>query len=266
MPQQHPKTIVITGASGGLGQALVAAYAAPGVTMLLVGRDEARLETAANAARKAGAQVTLLACSVTDSDTLTKGLAEFDLRHPVDLLIANAGVKTGNVGGIEPPAQMERIVRVNLIGAITTVQALLGQMQQRGAGQIALISSLSALSPHADLLSYTATKAGIRGYGAALRRAVAGSGVSVSVITPGFIDTPMTHRHNGPTPMLMSAERAAAIIKRGLARGAPRITFPWQLAVLVRLQNLLPTRWADRIDHGYRAKIIPDQDEARPDD
>jgi short-subunit dehydrogenase len=262
MPLKSPRSIVITGASGGLGQALVAAYAAPGVTILLVGRDAARLDAAAQVARKSGALAEILVCSVTDDRRLTAGLMGFDMRNPVDLLIVNAGVKTGNINGTEPPDQMERVVKVNLIGAIHTVQALLGQMLARGTGQIALVSSLAALSPHADLLSYTATKAGLRGYAGALRRAVGQMGVQVSVITPGFIDTPMTHRHHGPTPMIMPADKAARLIRRGLARGAPHITFPWQLALLVRLQNLLPARWSDRIDRSFRADIIPDRDEA----
>ena len=87
------------------------------------------------------------------------------------------------------------------------------------------------------------------------------------MVTPGFIDTPMTDRHLGHTPMKVSAERAARIIRQGLARNRSYITFPWLLAVLIRIENLLPAILADRIDRAFRAEIVPDKDEksAAPD-
>ncbi|TMV63086.1 SDR family NAD(P)-dependent oxidoreductase, partial [Thioclava sp. BHET1] len=132
-------------------------------------------------------------------------------------------------------------------------------------GRIALVSSLAALSPHGDLLSYSATKAGLRGYGVALRRALRGTGVKVTVITPGFIDTPMTDRQLGPAPMKIDADRAAGIVARGLERGQAMIAFPKLLILLVRLENLLPRPILDLIDSFYRARIVPDADEAAQD-
>lgn len=255
------KTIVITGASGGIGSALATELAAPGRRLLLAGRDAGKLEACATAARDRGAEAEVLAAAVEDP-AFEAGLAAFDAKDPVDLLIVNAGVKTGNRQGIEDPVEMERIIQVNLTGAMRTVQAVLPAMTDRGRGQIALVGSLAARSPHADLLSYSATKAGIHAYAAALRRNLVGTGVDVSLIVPGFVKTPMTDRHLGPTPMALTPEQAARIIAKGLARRRPVIAFPRLLMMLVGLSRLLPIRLGDRIENGYRADIVPDPDEA----
>lgn len=256
------RVIAITGASGGLGQALAAAYAAPGRHLLLCGRDADRLAAAARVATAAGAQVDLLPASLADPDAFAAALAAFDARCPVDLLIVGAGVKTGNTDGIEAPAQLRRVVAVNLTGALLTVQAVLPGMRRRGAGRIALVSSLAARSPHADLLSYSATKAGVEAYAVALRRSLVGSGVGVSLVLPGFVDTPMTDRHEGATPFLIAPDEAALRIRRGLEAGRRTIAFPRRLALLIALRNaLLPAALSDRIEARLRARVLPDADE-----
>lgn len=160
---------------------------------------------------------------------------------------------------------MQRVVAVNLTGTLLTVQAVLPGMLRRGRGQIAIMSSLASRSPHPDLLSYSATKAGVEAYAIALRRSLDGSGVSVSVLLPGFVDTPMTHRHLGPTPFLITAHDAARRIARGLEVGQPTIAFPRRLSLLIALRNaVLPRFLSDRIEARLRARIIPDSDERPP--
>lgn len=256
-----PESIVLTGASGGLGLALTDALAATGRHMLLAGRNAERLGQAERIARAKGAIPELLTIPLTEPENFAAALAEYDRRHPIDLLLLNAGVKTGNRDGAEPLDQTGRVIGVNLVAAFHAVQAVLPGMRARGQGQIALLSSIAALSPHADLLSYTATKAALRAYGVALRRNLRQTGVHVSVITPGFIDTPMTDRQIGPAPMMISSGRAARLIGRGLSRGSANITFPLALCLLIRLENLLPKAVGDRIDRHYRAEIRPDPDE-----
>ena len=256
------KVIVITGASGGLGTALASEFAEPGHTLLLQGRDAIRLADARQKAEALGARVETLRLDLRDTEALNEALRDFDARHPIDLLIANAGVKTGNLGGSENPDQLKRVLDVNLTSTIHTVQAILPAMLSRKAGRIAIVSSLAALSPHADLLSYTATKAGLYAYATALRRALNGTGVTVTSVIPGFIDTPMTDRQNGPAPMLMSPEKAARLIAKGLMNGKPCIAFPKLLVALAWLAERLPAPIADRIVERYRARILPDRDEA----
>lgn len=256
------RSVVLTGASGGLGRALAAELAAPGRRMLLMGRDAQRLAEAAGAARARGAEVETAAVPLTETAALSRCLREFDVVHPVDLLIANAGVKTGNRGGIEPVVQAERVIAVNLTATIHAVQALLPAMRARRRGRIAIVGSLAAVAPHGDLLSYSATKAGLQAYATALRRSLAGSGVGVTTVIPGFMDTPMTDRQKGPAPMLMPPARAARIVARGLERGRATIAFPLPLIIGAWLGERLPAPLADRIMARYRAEILPDPDEA----
>ena len=257
-----PRGIAITGATGGIGRALVRAYAAPGVRFLLLGRDEAALDTARDEAERSGAVAHTLSVPVTDHAAVAEALARFDAETGIDLFLPAAGVKTGNRAGQEPPDQLDRVIAVNLTAVLHQVQAVLPGMLARRRGQIVLFGSLAAASPAADLLSYTATKSGITCYGVALRRALRGTGVTVHIVSPGFVDTPMTDRHGGRTPMMVSPDRAARTIRAGLSRGRARISFPRSLFALVWLENLLPVALADRIDAAYRAEITPDPDEA----
>jgi short-subunit dehydrogenase len=258
-----PRNIILTGASGGLGLALAAELSAPGRRLLLLGRDPARLDLAAEAVRaRGGTPRTAQVCN-TDSTRLATHLRAFDAEAPVDLLIANAGVKTGNRGGVEPPGQTARVIDVNLRGTICAVEALLPGMRERGRGTLAIVGSLAAIAPHGDLLSYSATKAGLHAYATALRRSLRGTGLRVVTVIPGFVDTPMTDRQQGPAPMRMAPTRAARIVARGLAAGRTTIAFPKALILASWCAERLPAPLADAIMQRYRADILPDEDEAR---
>jgi short-subunit dehydrogenase len=259
------RRIVLTGASGGLGAALAVRLAAPGVTLLLTGRDPARLEAAAAAARARGAAVETARADVTDAAAMAAALAAFDAAGPVDLVIANAGASSG-LGpgrGPEPPAAARRMIAVNLVGAMNTVEPLLAPMIARGRGRIALVASMAALRPHPDLPAYSAAKAGLRAWGVALRGWLGPLGVGVTVVSPGFVTTPMSARHRGFKPFELPADRAADIVVRGLERGRPLIAFPWPLALLSWLDMRLPPRLSDRAARGFAAEVAPDGEDER---
>lgn len=241
----HPRSVLITGASSGIGEALALAYAAPGMRLTLVARREEALEGVATECRRRGAEAIVLACDVTDADRLGPLMRSADDVHPIDLVIANAGISGGTADGVEPEAQVRNIVTVNLLGTITTVYALLPAMMGRGRGQIAIVSSLAGFRGMASAPAYAASKAAQRVLGDGLRGSLAGSGVGVSVVCPGFVKTPLTDINTYRMPMIMSAQDAAALIKRRLAAGAPLIAFPWPLHLLMRILAALPTRLAD---------------------
>lgn len=247
------RNIVLTGASSGIGAALAAEYAAPGATLLLIARDEARLGAVAAAARDAGATVETRAVDVTDAAALAEALLDFDARFPVDLLIANAGIARGGLP--EPEGQARAVIETNLMGAVHTIEPLIPRMIARRAGRIAVISSISAIRPSADLPSYSAAKAGIRAYGQAIRSGLRRHGIAVSVICPGFVTSPMSSRHHGPKPFEISAEKAARIIRRGVARRRGALTFPWPFSVMVFLGNRLPPFLSDWFERRYAARI-----------
>jgi short-subunit dehydrogenase len=239
-----PAAILITGASSGIGAALARGYAAPSVRLVLFGRDPRRLEEVATAVHARGAAAEIVAVDVTDRAAMASAVAAADKAGPLDLVIANAGISSGGAEG-EDPAR--RILAVNLDGVLNTVEPARLRMVARGAGQIALMSSLAGFRGIPGMGPYAASKAAVRVYGESLRVELRPRGVRVSVICPGFIRTPMTDGAPFPMPMLMEVEDAAAAIRRGLDQGRPLIAFPGPMHAATRLMAALPAAWADAV-------------------
>jgi short-subunit dehydrogenase len=246
---KDPHSILITGASSGIGAALAASYAGPGIGLALSGRDAARLEGVAEACRAAGATVATACFDIGDAATASAWVAAMDEARPLDLVIANAGM-TGGVrpdGGEEALAEVQRMMRINFGGACNTVHPVIPLMRRRGRGQIAFMSSLAALRGLPYSPAYCASKSALKAYGEALRGQLRPDGIEVSIILPGFVDTPLSRHVDGPKPLQTTPERAARIIRRGLARGQARIAFPVLLDLATRLLASLPAALADRI-------------------
>ena len=238
-----PKSILITGASSGIGRALARAYAEPGTTLFLGGRDEARLAAAAAACEAAGAEAHARAIDATDAGAMAEWIAGSDRRAPLELVVANAGVSSHN----DTDEAVRRLFAINVDGTLNTVLPALGPMRARGRGQIALMSSIAAFRGMPDAPAYCASKAATRVWAEGLRVLLAPEGVEVSAICPGFVETPMTDAFDNPKPFLMDADRAARIVRRGLAANRGRIAFPWQMHAAVWLLQALPPSVADAL-------------------
>jgi short-subunit dehydrogenase len=226
------RSILITGASSGIGEALALAFAGPGICLALGARRRALLESVAERCRAKGASVDLEAIDVTDSAASEAWISASDSRHPLDLLIANAGISGGTYGGPESAEQTRAVFAVNVDGLLNCVLPILPRMRARRAGQIALMSSLAGHRGFPGAPAYSATKAAVKIWGEGLRGALAPCGIGVSVIMPGFVESPMTAVNDFPMPFLMPVEKAAQIIRRGLEANRARIAFPWPMAVL----------------------------------
>ncbi len=249
-PWRDPVTVVITGASGGIGAALARAYARPGRRLALTGRNAARLEAVAEACRTAGADVMTGILDVREALAVRAFLEHVDRGGALDLVIANAGVSSGvGTGGLcEDWAAARETLAVNLDGTLNTVHPAVDLMRaRRHGGQVAVIGSLAAWRGLPSCPAYSASKAAIEAYAEGLRGMLALEGIRVSVISPGYVSSPMSARVEGPKPLLMDADRAAGLILAGLARNRGRIAFPLPLAVGTRLLTLLPGWLADRI-------------------
>jgi short-subunit dehydrogenase len=242
---KNPKSILITGGSSGIGAALALDYAAPGVFLALAGRDAGRLEEVAGRCRAAGAEVATGVVDVREAAALAAWMAEQDSRRPLDLVIANAGVSAGTGTFGESDDQARHILAINLDGVVNTVLAAAELMRPRRRGQVALMSSLAGFRGFPGAPAYCASKAAVRVWGEALRGTLAREGIGVSVICPGYVKSPMTAKNDFPMPFLMEAERAAAIVRRGLAANRARIVFPRRLFTAVWLLSLLPPAWTD---------------------
>ena len=243
-------TVLITGASGGLGQALALEYAVAGRTLFLHGRDEGRLAAIAQQCRARGATVSEVIQDLREVKAWIARLDAISRQTPIDLAIVNAGVT--NIAGPEGEVweDIEQVLAVNMVAPLATVSGLLPAMRARGQGQIALVSSLSAWYGLPVTPSYCASKAAVKSYGEALRTWLAPQGVSVNVVLPGFVDTAMSDRFPASKPFLMTPAQAARRIRRGLDRNKGRIGFPIPLSWGTWLLSVLPPTISDRIIRG----------------
>lgn len=258
---REPRSILITGASSGIGAALAEAYAAPSMTLTLTGRDEDRLTAVAENCRGAGAEALSIAVDVTDKAAMADAIAEADAAAPLDLVIANAGISGGTSGAGEAEAQARLIFSVNLDGVLNTIHPATAAFRRRGRGQIGLMSSLAAFRGFAGAPAYCASKAAVRVYGEALRGALRAEGIAVSVICPGFVRSPMTAVNDFPMPFLIDSPRAARIIKRGLAKDRARIAFPWPTYFGAWLAATLPPALVDLLTRRLPSKPALDADD-----
>lgn len=243
------KTILITGATSGIGYALAKYYAKDGVRLILTGRNADRLQDIISVCRDQGAEVHGAMMDVRARDIMSPWLVDMDRRFQINLAIANAGVSGGTGIGAdgadgEDERQLREIFDVNVNGVLNTVAPLLNRMRERGIGQIALMSSLASFSAWPTAPAYAASKATVRIYGESIRGAYKKDGVKINVICPGFIKTPMTDVNPYKMPFLMDADKAAAIIAKGLEKDKARIAFPWPTYAFAGFIGLLPASWA----------------------
>lgn len=241
-------SIVITGASSGIGEALALDYARPGAALALTGRDAGRLEAVAEACRAKGATVVASTIDVVDRAGLAAWLTGFDDSHPVDLVIANAGISIDkDNSSLDDFAIIRKTFDVNVDGVFNTVEPLMTRLMTRRRGQIAIVSSLASFIGLPYSASYNASKAAVRVWGESIRYVLKKSDIGVSVICPGFVVSRITANAPFPMPFLMSAARASAIIRRGLAKNHARIAFPIGTKAAVWFGQALPGRWAARL-------------------
>jgi short-subunit dehydrogenase len=238
------RTIVITGASSGIGEALALRYARERACLGLIARSRGRLDRVAEECRGAGATVSVATIDVRARADMEGWLHRLDDVTPVDLLIANAGVMEGRppAGDIESAEAAYALMETNVLGVMNSVQPILPRMMARGRGQIAIVSSIAAFLPVPDAPSYCASKSAVLNYGLALRSLLWPRGIGVSVVCPGYVSTPMMRQESGPKPYAMAPATAAELIHRGLARNRPVIAFPPMFALLTRIGGMLPDR------------------------
>ena len=235
-----PKTILITGASSGIGAALARSYAREGVTLLLWGRSEVRLEQVAAQCRALGAVAQTQMFDLRDAAGFAARLT--DIASTTDLAIFNAGLGGSVPDGAlaESPQSVQAVAEVNFVAPLVGASVMAEAMARRGAGHIVLVGSIAESFPLPMAPTYAATKAGLRMFAQSLDMRMAKHGVAVTLVSPGFIDTPMSQQVTEPKPFLMDADTAAKIIARGIADRARTIVVPWQFRVIRGLAALVP--------------------------
>lgn len=233
------QVVIITGASSGIGWALAKEFSAQGAKLGLLARRQDKLKQLTDEIRATGGTVEYAVADVAQRQPLLAAIQSLETRLGVcDVMVANAGVGSTNTFADLNVTGGENVIRVNLLGVMYSIEAVLSGMLQRGKGKIAAISSLAAYKGIPNAAAYCASKAAVSAYMESLRIQLRGKGVSFTTVCPGFIRTPMVENNKGMF-LILEADAAAKKIVRGIRRGVKVLNFPWLMMRLMRL-----TQWA----------------------
>lgn len=229
------KVAWVVGASSGIGAAVAKELHSRGARVAISARRSDQLAHVA-----AGAMLVVPA-DVTDQGALAAAakLVREEL-GPIDLVVLSAGYWKQMDAHAWDTATFNEIVQINLVGMSNAIAAVLPDMLQRRAGVIAGIASVAGYRGLAGSEAYGATKAAQINLLEALRISVAGNGVGVTTICPGFVHTELTADNSFPMPFIIDADEAARFICDGLERGRTEIVFPKRMAVLAKAARLIP--------------------------
>lgn len=234
-------TAWVTGAGSGIGRALARRLAETGWTVAVSARTARDLDTLA---AEVPGRITAFLLDVTDAAACVETGRQIEASlGPVDLAVFNAGSYFPTTAEDFSVANFKKTVDVNLMGEVNCMGAVVPSMLARRAGHVVLMGSLTGLVGLPTAASYGATKAALNSIAQAFKPDFERFGITISVINPGFVKTPLTDKNRFPMPFLIGVDAAVDHIMRGIERQRFDISFPWQMSFLVRLLAALPD-WA----------------------
>jgi short-subunit dehydrogenase len=246
---------VVTGASSGIGHALALRLASQGCRLGLIARRQQQLIELTTTIEQAGGVAAWATADIADRQQTVAAIHDVASRlGPIDLLIANAGV--GAPTSVEPfnVGDIEKMFRVNVLGVVYAIEAVLPQMLERRSGHIAAVSSMAAYKGLPGESGYTASKAAVNTFMEGLRVQVRDRGIAVTTICPGFVKTPMTEVNEFKMPWLLEADEAARRIVNALRRRVKVYNFPWQMSLFMKLVRWAPDWLVARSMRTYNEK------------
>jgi short-subunit dehydrogenase len=235
------RIVWITGAGKGIGRALAKRYAEDGWLVAVSARTEDDLITLAEQARQN--RVKPFPLDVTDAMATLKTFREIeDILGPLDLAILNAGNYSPMSANTFSVDRFRDMVETNLMGTVNGLTPLMETFVARKSGHIAVVASLAGYRGLPGAAAYGATKAALINMCESLQPDLERYGVKLSLINPGFVETPLTEKNDFPMPFLIPVETAVTQIVRGLQKPAFETAFPGCFAFLMTLLRFLPDR------------------------
>ena len=258
------RVAVVTGAASGMGCALSWELGRAGARLALIDRDKIGLQRVHDELGQAGFRSAIATVDVSDREALRSAIRNLtDQLGPAEILIPCAGICGFDLVEKLDVEQIERILRVNYLGVIHTLDAVLPNMIERRSGRIIALISMTAIRGIPFEAAYGASKAALQTFLESLRPALRRRGVLVTLAYPGFVQTPLLEDliQRGMTrpPGVIDAKTAARRILAAARCGDRIVSFPWGLTMVVKLGRLLPhflydhimTRMARQVDLPY---------------
>jgi short-subunit dehydrogenase len=234
---------LVTGASAGIGRATARVLAARNVRLVLVGRNPARLHDVAEEL-----DATEHVCDFADAAQTAELAATLGAQHPPDLVVHNAGVGLAGAAAATADADVARLLAVNLLAPMALTRALLPGMTGRGSGRLVFVTSIAGRLGVAHESAYAASKAALAAYADSLRVELAGTGVGVTTVVPGVVDTAFFARrgagYHRTFPRPMPPARVSGALVRGVEGDRHRVVVPGWLRVPLALHDLAPGAYA----------------------
>jgi len=252
------KTVVVTGASSGIGRATALEMARRGANLVLAARRAEELEMTAAECRRLGVESVAIPTDVGDREQCRQLI---ERAGKIDVLVNNAGFAIFDSIAAADAGDLEQMMQTNFFGAVHCTQAVLPQMLERGAGTIVNVSSICGIMGYARMGGYCATKFAVVGFTEALRDEVLGRGVSVALVCPGTTETDFFLKaERGKMPaasrllLAVKPERVARDVCNAAEDGRYRRILPLLARVFIRMKEVFP-RFAHLLMRGVSAGL-----------
>ncbi|MCX8957302.1 SDR family NAD(P)-dependent oxidoreductase [Erwinia psidii] len=224
------KRVLITGASSGIGHQLALDYASEGWHVTACGRDSSKLQSLL----EKFSSIRVCEFDITDLTETRRALSS----KSADLVILCAGTCEYIDHGEVEAEKVHRVMNINFNGPVNCLDVLLPQLSP--GSRVALVGSSASLVPLPRAEAYGASKAALAYFARSLAQDLKRKQIAVSLVLPGFVDTPLTRRNDFAMPMIMSVEQASRCIRRGLAKGKAEFAFPRLFSIILRITSRLP--------------------------
>jgi short-subunit dehydrogenase len=231
----------ITGGGTGIGRALALHMARKGWQVAISGRREAPLRETQAMAQDALGKIECFTCDVTDHAGMLKTIGQIEASlGEIDMVVLNAGTYAGEKEQRFSVDLFREVYDTNVMGVVHGIDAVLPGFYARKSGQIVIVASVAGYSGLPVAAAYGSSKAALINMAESLRLDLEPKGVTVTLVCPGFVRTPLTDQNTFPMPFLMDADDAARQMYDGLLSGSFEVTFPKALAVPLKLMRMLP--------------------------
>lgn len=241
MKSLNQKTIWLTGASSGIGEALAFELARRGARLAISARRVDVLNKIADQIKASGHEAHVFACDVCDIDQTKHTKQEITQKlGPIDILIANAGTHLFTIPEEFNSKEYLEIMRLNYGGILHCIEAVLPEMIANRDGHIVGTASLAGYRGLPRAAAYSASKAAAINFLDSLRFHLKQYKIPVTVVNPGFVKTPLTDKNDFYMPFLISAEKSAKIICDGIEKEKREIAFPFPFNLILKFAKLIP--------------------------